>query len=178
MPRILSVWLDRWPIRRWCLAQEKSPPAAPVDPEKPFVLAVETSGGPRVAALNEAAQREGVTAGEAVADSRAKAHGLQMRGLDPKADAAALRRLALWATRYTPAIGTWKEENGADGLFLDVTGATHLFGGEAKLMADLSRRLSNFGLPARLALAGTPGAAWALAHYAERAVTLVPPDGQ
>jgi protein ImuB len=178
MRRILSVWLDRFPIRRWCLTQEKSPSAAPVDPEKPFVLGVEASGGPRVAALNEAAQREGVAAGETVADARAKARGLQTRALDPKADAAALRRLALWATRYTPAVGAWKEENGADGLFLDVTGATHLFGGEAKLMADLSRRLANFGLPARLAFAGTPGTAWALVHYGEHPVVRVPPGGE
>jgi protein ImuB len=99
-----------------------------------------------------------------------------VRDLDREADAAALRRLALWATRYTPAVGAWKEENGADGLFLDVAGAAHLFGGEAKLMVDLSRRLAGFGLPARLALADTPGAAWALAHFGRKAITLTPSE--
>ena len=47
------------------------------------------------------------------------------------------QRLALWATRYTPAVSPWGEENGADGFFLDVTGAAHLFGGEETLLADL-----------------------------------------
>jgi protein ImuB len=175
MPRILSVWLERWPIRRFLQAQSRKPSAEPVDPERPFVLAVEASGGPRVAVLNEAAQAEGVAAGETIADARAKARGLQVRPLDREADAAALRRLALWATRYTPAVGAWRDENGADGLFLDTTGASHLFGGEAALMADLRRRLAGFSLTARLALADTPGAGWALARYGEAAEILVPP---
>ena len=39
---------------------------------------------------------------------------------------------------------------------IDIEGAAHLFGGEEKLVADLSHRLKkNFGLPARLAVAAT-----------------------
>jgi protein ImuB len=173
--RIVSVWLDRWPIRRFLAAQERTPSSAPVDPQRPFVLAVEASGGPRVAALNEAAEAEGVALSEGVADARAKARGLQVRDLDPTADAAALARLALWATRYSPSAAPWGPGEGADGLFLEVAGAAHLFGGEAALLGDLRRRLADFGLPARAALAGTPGAAWALAHFGEKAATLVPP---
>jgi len=89
-----------------------------------------------------------------------------VRAVDPAADDAALKRLTLWATRYTPTASPWNEENGADGFFLDIEGAAHLFGGEAALLADLAQRLSdNFGLPARLAVAATPGAAWALARF-------------
>src|SRR3954463_1757865 len=166
MPRILSVWLERWPIRRFLLAQDRNPPSgAPVNPAKAFVLSIDASGGPRIAALNEAAEAQGVAAGEGLADARAKAATLRIRALDAAADAAALRRLALWATRYTPAVAPWIEENGADGLFLDVAGSAHLFGGEEKLVADLAERLACFGLPARLAIAATPGAAWALARF-------------
>jgi protein ImuB len=178
MPRILSVWLDRWPIRRFLQAQNRGTSAEPVDPARPFVLALDASGGPKVAALNEAARAEGIAAGERIADARAKTRGLQMRDLDPQADARALHRLALWATRYTPAAGAWNEENGADGLFLDIAGASHLFGGEAALIADLRRRLAGFGLPARLALADAPGAGWALARYASAADIRVPSGGE
>lgn len=98
---------------------------------------------------------------------------LQVRDADPNADAAALRRLALWATRYTPAVAPWENENGADGIFLDVAGAAHLFGGEEMLLTDLAERLARFGLPTRLAVADTPGAAWALSHcHAEPCVVL------
>jgi protein ImuB len=136
------------------------------------VLAVTGSGGPRIAALNEAAEAAGLTLGEPLADARAKSGRVQTRAIDTAADDVALHRLALWATRYTPTASPWGrdlwgEENGANGFFLDIEGAAHLFGGEDKLLADLSLRLEkNFGLPARLAVADTPGMAWALARFA------------
>ncbi len=175
MSRIVSVWLPRWPILRFLAAQARRPPQDPIVPEKPFVLTVTTSGGPRVAALNEAAEAAGLTPGEPLADARAKAGFLQARAVDPAADDAALKRLTLWATRYTPTASPWNEENGADGFFLDIEGAAHLFGGEAALLADLARRLSdNFGLPARLAVAATPGAAWALARFHPASCPILP----
>lgn len=187
MPRIVSVWLPRWPIRRFLAAPSLSSPSPlpfppphageckPVDPEQPFVLAVEAAGGPRIAALNEAAEAEGLAAGDLLADARAKAGMLQVRPANPAADDAALKRLALWATRYTPNVSPWGEENGADGFFLDVTGAAHLFGGEEALLTDLSCRLDRFGLPARLAIADTAGAAWALSHFHPTACIILPP---
>ena len=183
MSRIVSVWLPRWPILRFLATQAKqasanNPSAAPVDPHEPFVLAVTGSGGPRIAALNEAAEAAGLSLGETLADARAKAGRIQSRAVDTAADDRALRRLALWATRYTPTASPWSEENGADGFFLDIEGAAHLFGGEEKLLADLSFRLEkNFGLPARLAVADTPGMAWALARFA-RTPSFILPSGQ
>ena len=178
MSRIVSVWLPRWPILRFLAAQAKQashPSAAPVDPHEPFVLAVTGSGGPRIAALNEAAEAAGLTLGEPLADARAKSGRVQTRATDTAADDAALHRLALWATRYTPTASPWGEENGADGFFLDIGGAAHLFGGEEKLLADLSLRLEqNFGLPARLAVADTPGMAWALARFARAPSSSLP----
>jgi protein ImuB len=146
-----------------------------VDPERPFVLTVDGVGGPHVAALNAAAEADGVIVGDKVADVRAKVGGvLQVQAADSAADQAALRRLALWATRYTPAVSAWGEDNGADGFFLDVTGASHLAGGEERLLANLLERLGRFGLPARLAIADTPGAAWALSHFHSRANVVLP----
>jgi protein ImuB len=128
--------------------------------------------------LNAAAEAAGLTTGDLLADARAKAEFLQVRDADPAADDAALRRLALWATRYTPTASPWGEDNGADGFFLDITGAAHLFGGEEKLLADLASRLQkNFGLPARLAVADTPGAAWALSRF-HKTPSFVLPCGQ
>src|SRR5215831_15071395 len=159
MPRIVSVWLPRWPILRFLATQARSSSAAPVDPARPFVLAADVSGTPRVTAANAAAEQDGIRIGEALADARAKAENLQVRAADPAADDAALRALALWATRYTPAVAACDERSGADGLFLDVAGAAHLFGGEASLIADLAARLARLGLPARTAIAATAGSA-------------------
>ena len=147
----------------------------PVAPDRPFVLAMTAAGGPRIAALNEAAEAAGLKLGASLADARAQAESLQARDVDPAADIAALRRLALWATRYTPTASPWSEENGADGFFLDIEGSAHLFGGEEMLIADLASRLQqNFGLPARLAVAATPGTAWALSRFHAAPLTVLP----
>ena len=134
MARIVSLWLPRWPIQRYLITQaRKAPPHEGIDPRRPFILVVDAAGGPCIAALNTAAERNGLRLQDKAADARARVAGLQVRALNPPADQAALRRLARWAGRYTPAVSVWGEENGADGFFLDVTGAAHLFGGEAEL---------------------------------------------
>src|SRR5262249_57602448 len=135
------------------------------------------AGGARsIATMNEAAENAVIAMGDRVADAGAKAGGREVRAGDGAADDAALRRLALWATRYTPTASPWREENGADGFFLDIEGAAHLFGGEASLLADLGERLDRFGLPARLAVAPTSGMAWALLHFAPRSPSPPPPQ--
>jgi protein ImuB len=129
------------------------------------VLVVDATGGPHIAAANEAAEASRIRVGDSLADARAKAGCLQVEAADPASDAVALEHLALWATRYTPAVSLFDEESGADGFFLDISGAAHLFGGEDRLLADLSHRLERFGLPPRLAVAATPGMAFALSRF-------------
>jgi protein ImuB len=75
--------------------------------------------------------------------------------------------------RFSPAVAL----DGDDGLFLDVEGVAHLWGGEAAMLDDLLARLARWGAPARGAIADTPGAAWALARFAPDR-TIAPPRGQ
>jgi len=89
----------------------------------------------------------------------------------PKQDQDALLDLARWAScRYSPSLN----EDGDDGLWLDITGVPHLFGGEQALLADLAGRLARAGFTARLALAETLGAAHALARYGRSSSIIVP----
>ena len=83
-----------------------------------------------------------------------------------------LLALARWASRYSPTLNV----DGEDGLWLDITGVSHLFGGEDALLADLAARLACLGLTARLGAAETLGAAHALARFA-RETTSIAPDG-
>lgn len=112
----------------------------------------------------------GLTPGLSLADARAQVPALDTTPADPAADVRALTRLARWAGRYTPwtAVDASAPEDAGipgAGLWLDVTGCAHLFGGEDALLADLSRRLDAAGYTARAGLAATPGAAWALARF-------------
>jgi protein ImuB len=183
MSRIVSVWLKAWPIARLLRAQASAAPADAVTPEaclrhdsaRPLVLVAPGPGGARIVALNRAAQQGGLVAGELLSNARSKVLDLQTRDADPAADRAALRKLALWGLRYTPVVAPWDETSGADGLFLDITGCAHLFGGEAQLLADLAARLTAFGLVARLAIADTAGASWAVACHGSADGRIVPP---
>ena len=90
-------------------------------------------------ALNEAAVSEGLSAGLGLADARAICPRLLTLPAAPKKDEEALRDLARWAScRYSPTLNI----DGDDGLWLDVSGVPHLFGGERALLADLGRRLA------------------------------------
>jgi protein ImuB len=80
---------------------------------------------------------------------------------DQAADALLLERIADWCERYTPLL-TCKPP---DTILLDITGCTHLFGGEEKLYQDVTSRMQAFGFAARAAIASSIGAAWATAHF-------------
>lgn len=114
----------------------------------------------RLAAVNDAAAALGLAPGMALADARARHPDLAVAEADPAAERALLTAVADLSDRYTPLVAL----DPPDGLFLDVTGCAHLFGGEAAMAADLCARLARFGLTARLAVAATPGAAWAAAR--------------
>ena len=130
------------------------------------MLVAPGKGGARVTALNRAAHAGGIDRGELLSNARAKVLDLQVRDWDAAADAEALARLAVWALRYSPTVVLYDEASGADGLFLEITGCAHLYGGEREMLDDMRTRLQAAGLAPRLAIADTAGAAWALSHYA------------
>jgi protein ImuB len=126
-------------------------------------------GGIRIVAADPAARAGGIAPGMPLADARALLPDLEVHDTAPVADARALTRLALACTRFTPwtAVDGHTGGFGGDGgLWLDVTGCTHLFGGERELLDALVRRVNGAGFAARAGLADTAGAAWALARFA------------
>lgn len=131
--------------------------------EGPFALTLHQGNTDRLHCLNTAALGLGLAPGMGLADARALCPGLVTRPAAPEAEAAFLRVLARWAGRYCPWVGV----EGADGLVMDVTGSTHLWGGEEAMIADMRAAMAQAGIALRVGLAETRGAAWALAHHAE-----------
>ena len=118
-------------------------------------------------AVNAAAEAAGVCPGLTLADARALLPGLAVADHDPVAEGRVLDRLAEAAERYTPWTRVDHGEEGAGaGLWLDITGVAHLFGGEEMLLTDLLARLAGHGWTARAAVADTGTAAWAMARHA------------
>ncbi len=81
--------------------------------------------------------------------------------LDLRADHSFFHALQNWCRRFTPLVAGEEME----GVFLDITGCAHLFGGEEAMLLTMHKKLRQLGVMACLALADTPGAAWALARF-------------
>jgi protein ImuB len=130
-------------------------------------------GARRLAAVSLEAARLGLHPGQKATDAFALVPDLATAEAEPEVDAQALTELVHWCVRFSPAVAA----DPPDGLFLDIAGCAHLWGGEAQMLADFRRRLAANGLPFRLAVADTPGAAWALARFGEDGA-IAPPGGQ
>lgn len=103
----------------------------------------------------------GLSRGMALADARAIYPDLHTAPADPSREAEGLTRLRRFALRYAPLVGL----EGADGLVADITGVSHLFGGEGELRDDLHARFERAGFALQSAIAPTRGGAWALSRH-------------
>ena len=146
------MWFPRLPSDRVLRTR-------PVD--GPFALTQTLANTQRLYDLNRAAEQQGLHRGMSYADARAFCPDLISHPARPDLDARFLAALRRWATRYCPWVGI----DGGDGLVLDVTGATHLWGGIGAMLDDMRARAARAGLDLRLGQAGTRGAAWAQAHH-------------
>jgi protein ImuB len=138
--------------------------------ETPLVTVERTGGTLLIAAVDARAARAGLQPGLTLAQARAQFPDLAVEEADHEAEARTLHSLATAAGRYTPFVGL----DPPAGLFLDITGCAHLFGGEAALLEDLVARFDRWGFSARAAIADEPGAAWGVARYGPGGI--VPPD--
>src|SRR5687767_11824060 len=153
--RYLALWFPYLPADRLRLA------SSGLAPETPLAFIEKVKGALRLAAVDQAARSLGLEPGMTLADARARVPELQAVERDEAADRAWLERLADGGVRYTPMVAL----DAPDGVILDVTGCTHLLGGERSLAADVERRMAALRMTMRPAFAGAPKAAHALARY-------------
>jgi len=172
--RILSVWLPRLASDR-ALRQLEGRLGGMTGP---FAVVGRRGPAEALVCLNPAARAAGLRRDQPLSEARALCPALVTR---PEVDLAPLlRALTRWAGRYAPWVAPDAPEAVGCGLVLDITGAAHLMGGEAALLADLEGRLGVMGFAARGAVAGTRGAAWAVARFdrSPRPGDRVVPPGQ
>jgi protein ImuB len=118
-----------------------------------------------VTACCPAAERLGVRAGQPLAEARALAEGACFLPADAVADREALRQRALDGQCFSPLVGL-EEGDPPESLLGDVTGCTHLWNGEERFVRAVREYWAGRGYRTRVALAGSVGAAWALARTA------------
>ncbi len=165
MKRYVSVWFRY-------LMTDRHVRRHPSMKDEAFVMAASRHGRMVVTASNYVSESMGIEEGMVVADARAvfpSLHVIEDSGIVPE---KLLGALAEWMIRFTPVVSV----DPPDGLMLDATGCTHLWKGEQAYLRDIFVKVKSLGYTIRLGMAGTPGAAWAMARYGKERV-LVEPGG-
>ena len=153
--RILALWFPRLPTDR--LRRKGAPD------ERPLVVSIRSGNARIVYATDAKAAALKLQPGLALASARAMVRELNVVEAEPAADAKLLAQIADWCDRFTPFVAIDR----LDGLLLDVTGVTHLFGGEEKMLQAVRAKIGAQGFCVRGALAGTAAASRALSRYAD-----------
>jgi protein ImuB len=127
-----------------------------------------------VASCCAAAASAGVTPGMTVAHAKALLgsagpEGVHIQPADPAGAARALTRMARWLLRAVPVVAA----DEPDGLWLDASGCERLYPDPVRLGRRIVVTLARFGVRARVGIAPTWGAAWALARFGPRRVCAV-----
>jgi len=165
--RFISIWF-RHLLADWQLIRR------PELSGLPFVFAAPDHGRMLVKAVSPLAAEQGVETGMAAADAKAICPGLEVLDDKPGRAKKLLKGLGEYCIRYAPIVAI--DEFSMDGLILDVSGCAHLWGGEREYLKEIVSRLKSKGYTVRLAIADTPGAAWAVSRFG-KVTPLVAPGG-
>lgn len=138
------------------------PLAGEVKQDIPSVVVAKDHNAILLHSIDEAAVSAGLSVGLPLANARAICPELTVYDADPAADAKTLDDIADWCDRFTPLVAL----DAPYGLFLDITGCAHLFGGERALLQIATGALSRRGFAVSAAIAGTSIAARTLTRCA------------
>jgi len=153
--RILSLWFPRLGAERILRLQRGTIDA-------PFAVVREEKNMQVLSSLSREAEAEGLFVGQPLRDAQAMCPGVLTRPYEPASEAAFLTVLRRWAGKFSP----WVAEEPPASLVVDLTGCSHLFGGEDEIMQTVQDDCAQHGLSVHAGIADTLGAAWALARYA------------
>ena len=187
--RILSLWLPRLPTDRikrklanggGALAEDISHPkgglssiprSGEMERDAPSVVVAKEHNALQIYALDDAAARYGLAIGQPLANARAICPHLTVFDADPSADARTLGDIADWCDRFTPLVAL----DPPHGLYLDITGCAHLFGGEAALLRRLCDALTARDFAVSAAIAATSICARTMTRHVHGRIV---PDGE
>jgi protein ImuB len=159
MPRYASIWFPY-------LLAEYAARKKPALREVAFVLAAPERGRMVIEAGNAIAMQKGIRPGMVLADCKAIFPELKMLKSEPGTAEKLLNALAEWCIGYTPFAAL----DMPDGLILDTSGCTHLWGGEIAYIENIKTRLNAYGYTVKIAIADTTGAAWAVARFGSSSI--------
>lgn len=152
-------------------------------PGSPILLTESIAGRALVVRRCPSAAARGVRVGLTVDEARALLAPAQpwIEEHRPDRDARALAALGQWALRFSPtvaldfggALDSGSAPHTGGGLVMDVAGLERLAGDEGRHARRILESVSRLGFRARVAVADTLGAAWALARFGPRSPLVI-----
>ncbi|HWE01029.1 MAG TPA: DNA polymerase Y family protein [Tepidisphaeraceae bacterium] len=164
------------------------PSPSPCDsaPNQPLAVVRTIADRQVIVALSPEAAALGVRSGMTLTQARALCAHVRHAEHQPLRDNRSLQSLARWLMRFSPVVAlahpqaadpsaqsprsrsAKKEKDLAPApishaVFLDITGCDRLFGGVENLVGQIRDSIGRLHIAARVAVAPTPGAAWAIA---------------
>ncbi len=136
----------------------------------PFVLVSSQRGRTVIDSVNPLAQQKEIYPNMVLADCKAIFPELLAIKSEPGRAEKILYALAEWCIGYTPFVAV----DLPDGLILDTSGCTHLFGGEIAYIENLKTRLGAYGYYVQIAIADTIGTAYATARFGNNLTNVIP----
>lgn len=121
-------------------------------------------------AVSEQAHAQGIRVGMTLAQARALCAHVEYAEHEPHRDAVALEAMGRWMMRFSPVVTLVANEHEPSGLFIDLTGCERALGGVDNILLRVATAMKGFRIRSRLAIAPTPGAAWAVALAGKQAV--------
>jgi len=157
----MSIWFPQLPLDR--RARLGDPRLAGT-----FAIITEIKNALRLTHMTALAREAGLRESMSVADARAICPELLTEPADPMREDMLLRALRRWADKLSP----WIALDSPDGLILDITGCSHLFGGEAAMAEYALAKLEHMHIAAKIGVADTKVAAQALALHTPQQVSI------
>jgi len=161
MRRVMSIWFPRLPLDRWV---RRCDPRV----DGPFAITREIKNALRITHVTQAGIQAGVTPGQNLTDARAICPELMTEISDPEREGLMLRALWRWSDKLSP----WAALDPPDGLYLDISGCAHLFGGEPDMSSFAHEQFGEMHIASHIGIADTKRAAWALARFADNLTTI------
>jgi protein ImuB len=158
----------------------------------PLTLVRTVANRQEVVAVSDEAYAFGIRSGMTLAQARALCAHVEHAEHDPHKDAVALEALGRWMMRFSPIVMPLDSGTGfqkpvlsappglkanATGILLDLSGCERTLGGLENILTQVSDAMKRFRVRARLAVAPTPGAAWAAAFAARVPTIQAGPSG-
>lgn len=163
MKRMVSIWFPNL-LSDW-LATRK-----PELTGKVYVFTKPERGRIIVTATSREAEKQGIFIGNVLADAKAIVPDIQCFDDQVNLNKKLLIRICKWAIRYSPFVAI----DLPDGIMLDSSGCSHLWGDEATYLKHILGKLTESGYQCNGSISDTIGASWAIARFGKKSPIILP----